>query len=188
MNTADDERKELIISATKKFIRLYPTLGNSLKRARFFNQLVEDFHTKQLEADSDNASRIYCRRGCSKCCSLAVGVTEDEAISVKNYAFENRIPIDTERLARQREFGRDKWSLLEVEEKVCVFLDSKTNGCLVHSVRPNSCRNHLVLDTDEFCGPGGSPNLKSYAVLLSHVCTTAAFNCCNTGIFADFIY
>ncbi|MCK5884398.1 MAG: YkgJ family cysteine cluster protein [Bacteriovoracaceae bacterium] len=188
LETSDDERCELMISATNRFIALYNKSGGGIKSARFFNEMIDDFISKQLREDPNAVKNLACKEGCSNCCSQAVGVTEDEAQSVLSYAYESRVSINLDRLKRQKFVGMENWTTLSKEDRVCIFLDESRGNCLVHKHRPNACRNHMALGSGEFCGPNTDGNSQSYSVLLSDICTTAAFNCSPTGIFADFIY
>lgn len=185
---ADEEKRALMSSAARRFMKLYQGMDGTIERARFFNELADDFFQKQILNDPENAKRIYCKEGCSSCCHLPVVITSDEADSMYAHMIELGLDVDYDKLKKQSSAGKEGWESLSMDEKRCLFLDKNSGSCQIHKHRPNSCRNHLVLDSNEFCGTVYDEKRKSYAIPLCHVSTTAAFNSSETGVMAKMLY
>ena len=97
-----------------------------------------------------DVSRIACRAGCPHCCVLSVSALIPEVAAIADYL---RFSLDVDGVARLRGRIRDvrrriRW--VDPEERrlmgvACPFLDS-TGACMVHPVRPLTCRG--ITSTD----------------------------------------
>lgn len=109
---------------------------------------------KTLEAEKaqrpDTSGNITCRKGCSHCCRLFVGITPPEAEILVAMANYEHIPMDQAKLERQAAHCRENWHDQPAEDQACVFL-GMDGTCRVYENRPNACRKHFVVTEAEFC-------------------------------------
>lgn len=143
-----------IQSMLETHIKLYDTTPNGYERARLFNYFVDENIKKAKQKDMDTADRIYCQDGCHYCCYLSVAITEDEGLSILKYCEEKDLFVDIDKLKEQAKVrSENNWNELTEGHRSCIFLNDSTNLCEIYEVRPNTCRNHLVLDTNKNCHP-----------------------------------
>jgi uncharacterized protein len=87
------------------------------------------------------APHAPCKRGCSHCCHIPVGVTATEAAVIGK-----RIGVEPAKVKHRTDFGNDPWGYAHP----CVFL--KNGECSIYDDRPTACRIHFNLDIDnELC-------------------------------------
>lgn len=87
---------------------------------------------------------VACKKGCSHCCHMEVGLTQLEADYISAFTgFQaSKAPAD-------REIKKDGWI---DSNRPCPFL--KNDACSIYEFRPMVCRTHLVFEkTNEVCNP-----------------------------------
>lgn len=99
---------------------------------------------------------IFCSKGCSSCCTLAVNCTAAEAFLVAAALSEQQqkaLVVFVEKLKDKIRGIADLTSYLQMHRKElggCPFLDN--GNCGVYSVRPISCRALLSTKESRWCG------------------------------------
>lgn len=105
--------------------------------------------------NSSPKPQISCRKGCAHCCHQFVATSEQEAKLIYRFCKEENIPIDVDKLTRQKDYG-DGIDWVTKEDTACVFLD-ENNTCKIYEARPASCRKYLVSSPPEQCDTKVNP-------------------------------
>jgi Fe-S-cluster containining protein len=124
--------------STKEAVRL-----TVLDAHEWFDQLRQKFRTVQ---------NIACKEGCAWCCRQRVSITPAEVFLIAWFIEENlsaglqrnRVMMDTA-LRWQVEDRLDSPSRFATGVP-CPFLDEESKLCLIHAVRPFSCRWYESMD------------------------------------------
>lgn len=127
-----------------------------------FQQLVDEVIEHQSRLDSEQGyPPAYCHKGCANCCYQNVACTGEEALQIYKFCKDGGIPIDFEKLSRQRAHlqfdqngdftGITDWDEQPDSDRSCVFLDNEQRICRIWPVRPLVCRLHLAEKTDAYC-------------------------------------
>lgn len=103
----------------------------------------------------DVKASISCKKGCAHCCHIRVECGHLEAKVVVDYAKENNIQIDMERLEHQKDL--DITEYMFSPHKRCVFL-ADDNTCKIYPVRPMACRNWFVVSDPKDCDTNVNPH------------------------------
>lgn len=121
------------------------------KRAKYFNTLIDNSLNDFLDKRPGISERITCKPGCSICCSTLVNISRDESELLYEYAAQNNLEIDFEKLKRQaRVKTLNGWKRLKEEDRACVFLGE--NGlCSAYEARPSICRKWLTVSGKNKC-------------------------------------
>jgi Fe-S-cluster containining protein len=91
-----------------------------------------------------------CARGCSCCChGLKIEVSAPEAVAIAEYLGE----LEPEDLAQTRAQLREEAAFARTldadmrwrEQTACAFLDDASGECVIHDVRPFTCRAHTSM-------------------------------------------
>jgi Fe-S-cluster containining protein len=106
------------------------------------DNMVEKFKNDEFE-------KVICKKGCDECCKMGVCISYEEAQLLVQYAKENKIAIDKNRLKVQSEYDSDNWAKLRGTNRECVFLKKKE--CSVYEVRPAACRAHFHTGKKKEC-------------------------------------
>jgi len=104
------------------------------------NDLIDEVITRSNRENS-------CKKGCSFCCHINVDVSEPEAALIAYHCRKNSIRVDAAYLQKRVQVRRTEIAFSHFA--ACPFL--KNNECTIYSVRPISCRTHLVTNEPEFC-------------------------------------
>lgn len=134
----------------------------TVDRSRKFHRIIDEAIEHQSDIDrADGYPSYFCHKGCSKCCYQPVACTDDEAQLINEFCAEHGIPVDHDKLERQRQFmefdsdgnftGNMTWDNQPEEDRACVFLDESAHTCMIWEVRPFVCRVHLAEETDMYC-------------------------------------
>jgi Fe-S-cluster containining protein len=133
---------------------------------------------------SQQGANVTCRKGCSHCCHMHVGITRPEAALLLAYAEDQGVTIDWDRVRRQSKFSDpNEWVERQpFEDTACVFLGAD-GTCQVYEHRPTACRKHLALSDPALCdlknGLGGKAMyLVTYP---AEVAFSASFNVFERG-------
>jgi Fe-S-cluster containining protein len=118
---------------------------------------LDDSSRHWIRAYEENGGRVYCRKGCSNCCRLAVHATFPEAVAIA----ETLVPHQIATLCGYVEALRphlcqtaDMSSYLRTHRReagFCPFLTAE-GGCGIYPVRPLSCRSLLSTRNSDYCG------------------------------------
>ncbi|WP_447985035.1 YkgJ family cysteine cluster protein [Nitrospira sp. Nam74] len=144
-----------------------------LKQADALHELCEHEYEIDKVQRPDQMALIRCRKGCSYCCEIYVGIMPIEGKLLLSVAAEQNIDIDYDRLRRQVGATTATWQKLAPADRRCVFL-SQEGTCLVYEKRPLACRKHVVISEPNLCKPGST----STPLILSELelITMAAYN------------
>lgn len=127
------------------------------------SQKIERIHAIRDTIAEMVAPASSCKKGCSHCCKMAVGITDQDAKRIADYT-----GIQPKKVKMQ--MGRDEM-VDRYMGTVCPFL--KKNVCTIYEARPSACRSHFNLSAyPEVCDvinyPGNDvPNLDWTVVWLS---------------------
>lgn len=112
-----------------------------LRRQQFDRQTVR--FCAQVEREN---VRIYCQKGCSNCCSLAVNCSFPEVISLEKsltdeqrQALREKIP-SLRQISRQAQDLKQFLRLFRQQLEGCPFISNNDGSCAVYAQRPLSCR------------------------------------------------
>lgn len=110
--------------------------------------LATDFIESEIDKfDEEAIGSITCKRGCSFCCHINVGISALEAKAIAGYCKKNKIPISKKYLKKQLSYDAREIAFSPVS--ACVFLKGKE--CSIYPVRPLSCRKYFVRSDPKFC-------------------------------------
>lgn len=106
--------------------------------------------TDELFTDipEDIRKEIKCTKGCAHCCHIRAVATDLEAEVAIDYAKDNGVSIDVDRLKQQEDLTTDEY--IFSPHKRCVFLQ-QDNTCGIYPVRPMTCRTYFVVNDPEWC-------------------------------------
>jgi Fe-S-cluster containining protein len=96
-----------------------------------------------------NATKVYCRKGCSCCCWQPVFALTNEVLYLKEYIQNNFSEPEIERILAKAKEKEKKLQGLSTEDILnskfpCPLL--KDDACSVYPARPMACRIYLSLD------------------------------------------
>ncbi len=119
-------------------------------QARTLHRRLSELQEAYLLRRPDLARLVRCGKGCSACCRMWVGITQDEAQLLAQRVREG-VVIDSRRLALQAACP-DPTSHFQLgpESARCVFL-GRDGACRVHEDRPSACRLVLVASDPALC-------------------------------------
>jgi len=146
------------------------------------SERVSDAIDKDIKRNPKSARTIFCSKGCSHCCKVPVNISDEEAESLVKHCEEIAFKIDTELLKRQANAGADRWRQLKKEDQSCVFLNRSSGVCEVYVHRPNSCRQTLVRNTNEYCLPSTKREADIFNSPYGAILTTASKNVGGNGL------
>ena len=137
------------------------------KKQEFFN----DLYRQQEETIASNSETLSCYKGCSRCCSLFIGASIQEAEAIVYHLYQNEDKLERflntypEWRERVRESGdlfkkpaqddkRKNIGDLAAHAKLkipCPFLQD--DACSIYEVRPFVCAGLIVTTPPEWCDP-----------------------------------
>jgi uncharacterized protein len=94
-----------------------------------------------------------CGRGCSRCChGLKIEASAPEAIAIAEFLAglaPEELRATREQIAEEAAFARTldaatRWR----EQTPCAFLEDATGECVIHDVRPLTCRAHTSMSAE----------------------------------------
>ena len=103
-----------------------------------------------LVADLVRERPPACARGCSCCChGLKIEVSAPEAVAIAEYLREltpEELARTREQMAEEADYARSldaetRWR----EQTRCAFLEEESGECVIHAVRPFTCRAHTSM-------------------------------------------
>lgn len=138
------------LKITETMITHLNKIKNSLERARFVHNVVDEYNQKVF-SHPILKELMPCKAGCTGCCHTQVSVTEDEA-KLLAHNISNGIEIDYKVLERQANVGNESSAFFAIpyKERRCVFLDDK-GACKVYKDRPSVCRTNAVVGDASQC-------------------------------------
>lgn len=122
------------------------------KQQRFIDLLNQQCCGEQLE----RGNTIYCRKGCSGCCSLNVHCSFTEILAILPLLSEQIITTvasyakQLQQLANRTTELKSFLRLSRQQLGQCPFLD-ENGSCQIYSVRPLSCRALLSTKEPHYC-------------------------------------
>lgn len=122
-----------------------------LELAAFYAQYEKELH--EWIASYDRT--VYCRKGCSSCCDVSVGMYLPEAIVLAetlNEAQYARVAAHTRRVleyARQTDEYISGYRFAAIG--ACPFLDATNGACSIYEQRPANCRHVFSSLPPEYC-------------------------------------
>lgn len=137
------------------------------KKQAFFNEL----YRQQEENLAKNGETLSCFKGCSRCCSLFIGASVQEAEAIVYHLYQNEdklqhfldaYPVWRERvraagdLFRKPAAGDKNKNIGDLAAYAksnipCPFLDN--DACSIYEVRPFVCAGLIVTTPPEWCDP-----------------------------------
>lgn len=132
-----------------------------------------DKEIAKIEANMNIAAS--CQKGCAHCCYHPIIITKLEAKIITLYihslaeARRNKIIDHLDYYFEQHQLLLEKASAIDFHENdnfkyeyiskrlPCPFLDTKTNSCIVHEIRPNPCRTYLSYSDPRLCSTSYLP-------------------------------
>jgi Fe-S-cluster containining protein len=131
---------------------------------------------------------VSCGKGCSFCCFLRVDISNDEADLLTEYAKEQRVEIDYDKLKKQITHDNDDFMKLPAKDRKCVFL-SDNGSCRVYKHRPNSCRKLIVVSDPKNCDTENNlgAQVGKLVDVEAEVLTAAALNATASGSMAEML-
>ena len=148
------------VNTVVNIFKTYEALKEDIKHARKeydTEQIVRSsyqFIDAKVQANLQNdGNRSTCKRGCSYCCHLNVGIGKGEAKILSKDLSHDQI----QHLKKQRDvltkLGKDNYEdfphEVDWETSACVFL--KNNECSVYEDRPMACRMYYVVTEPKLC-------------------------------------
>jgi Fe-S-cluster containining protein len=128
-------------------------LLDELKAAhRQFDQETEDY------SKVDAVPQIFCAKGCSNCCKLAVNCSFPEALLIVRHLTAGQHPGLNDKLPGLRDISTQAGCLKEFLRLFrkqlggCPFLHPENGSCTIYSYRPYSCRALLSIRNSSWCG------------------------------------
>ncbi|MFC0557462.1 YkgJ family cysteine cluster protein [Halalkalibacter alkalisediminis] len=129
--------------------------------AEAFEKLLSQVSTEVNKIEDEVSLKSSCTLGCAQCCFLPIVITRLEAKLM--LMFINQMDKERKKqVLNQVSAYIDKYSSLLSDVKQidfkkddaykikykqlgipCVFLDQKTNSCMVYEIRPISCRTYV---------------------------------------------
>lgn len=120
--------------------------------------VIDDEVARQAVEDAANFARVQCREGCAHCCKQNVTITRPEARLALEYAREQGVTVDWDRVKRQASHaGAAAWTRQPVADMACAFL-GPDDRCRIYKHRPAACRKLYAVsdpaDCDIVANPG----------------------------------
>lgn len=140
---------------------------------RAFYRTMRDVYRKDI--DGRIKDLIACKKGCAFCCHINVDATPGEVDMIIEYTRANNIPIDYNRLWRQR--GLSMKQRPQSQYSACVFL-AEDNTCKIYEVKPIGCRKYFVFNDPKECDAktNNEDRVKIYADFHLEAIASAIFN------------
>lgn len=107
-----------------------------------------------------------CGRGCSRCChGLKIEASAWEAIAIAEFLSElepEELRHTREQMAEEAAFARGldaeaRWR----EQLPCAFLDDASGECVIHAVRPFTCRAHTSMSLAQCDAAAADPERRT---------------------------
>ena len=136
--------------------------------------------SKKEKSNIEISKKIACKKGCSYCCYIHVGITDDEAYVLMEHAKDIGLKIDKEALKIQSTMDHTDWDTLPRKYQKCVFLGDD-GCCSVYKHRPIACRKYLVLDSSEQCEKGPGNLARVYNDYRSEILASGVMNATKYG-------
>ena len=94
-----------------------------------------------------------CGPGCSRCChGLKIEVSAPEAVAIAEFLgglTPDELAATREQMREEAEYARTLDADTRWREQVpCAFLEDATGECVIHDVRPFTCRAHTSMSVD----------------------------------------
>lgn len=142
--------QEEFLKITETLITHLNKIKNSLERARFVHNVVDEYNQKVF-SHPILKNFMPCKAGCTGCCHTQVSITQDEA-ELLAHNIGNGVEIDYKLLEHQASVGNDSLAFFKIpyKERKCVFLDEK-GSCKVYKDRPSVCRTNAVIGDPAQC-------------------------------------
>ncbi len=129
-----------------------PLLDDLKAAHRRFDQQTE--HYSKLDA----VPQIFCAKGCSNCCKLAVNCSFPEALLIVRQLPAGQPPGLNDKLPVLRDISTQAGSLKDFLRQFrkqlggCPFLHPGDGSCTIYSSRPFSCRALRSTRNSSWCG------------------------------------
>lgn len=122
-------------------------VGQKLYPGSLFKSITEFIDTEIAGFDQATKDSLSCKRGCSFCCHINVGISQNEADAIGRYCKRNKIPISKKYLKKQLLIPAEQIAFSPVSP--CVFLKNKE--CSIYEARPVACRKYHVYSEPKYC-------------------------------------
>ncbi len=133
-----------------------------------WQNIIEDLHSNQQQLDRrteafkqtaiDQGIAIPCRKGCANCCSLAVNCSFPEAAAIADNLDDQQKNNILEKIPVLQQISRTSGGLKQFLRRFrdqsggCPFLREIEQSCVIHPVRPFTCRALLSTRPASWCG------------------------------------
>ena len=151
------------VEAFTNIIKMYDALKEDVQRMRREIDIDEitrsayEFIDVKLAEQIESSKNIKptCKKGCTYCCHLNVGIGSNEAKILSKHLDENQIThLKKQRLVLAG-LGKNEYEsfphVTDWETSACVFL--KNSECSVYADRPMACRMYYVATEPKLCDP-----------------------------------
>jgi Fe-S-cluster containining protein len=122
------------------------------------NQKYLDQQTERVCSTANQISiKIYCKKGCCNCCSLAVNCSFPEALAIskcldseRQFVLKEKIDL-LRQICQQADDLKQFLRLFRKQLNGCPFLDAETGSCSTYLLRPFSCRALISTRNSSWC-------------------------------------
>jgi Fe-S-cluster containining protein len=166
-----DQVEMLLDAFNDLYTKLSKTPAGAV-RASFINKMIDDSvkRTKGFPAD-----QVQCKKGCSLCCHIHVGISTDEA-KLLALRVKKDVPINRETAERQAKIkDPDAWAKLPNKDTKCVFLND-SGECRVYEDRPSACRSYFVLSDPKLCDKDIDADVTNVVSAAAEIWATVGLN------------
>jgi Fe-S-cluster containining protein len=171
----EEDKKRFIDTVIQKHTALKEDLREDKKKnsveavTRAIYELIDNISEEEI-IKSD--LKVSCKKGCSACCHLNVGISQNEAKLLSTFLKKDQIA----KLKRQRSVldKLDKSTYdqftksTDWETSACVFLDD-AGECSIYAYRPISCRKYFVVSDPDLCHVINNPGHKVASLISTDV-------------------
>ena len=94
-----------------------------------------------------------CKKGCAHCCGVQVGCGWSEGLMIADYLIRaHRVTptwgrvVVSELMRMKKTMPRDpeEWGKVALKDRMCPFLDSRSQVCRIYQIRPHACRSYYA--------------------------------------------
>jgi Fe-S-cluster containining protein len=162
------------VSAREQGMRVKLPVIQRADAAALTNMMHAQLDDAIARRDAQIGERMACAKGCNRCCTSPVLITDGEAIAIVEWLrqpehadvrarFEAAYPTWRDKLGellaqtveqRDPEETRAWCLLVQKRQAMCAF--NHDGACSIYPVRPALCRKAHALDTNEYCNNDGA--------------------------------
>lgn len=111
-----------------------------------------DLIVSKTDENMPAGTKVSCKKGCSACCHMRVGVADSEAEVMVSHIKRLGLKLDRKRLLAQKDRFVEDYHTIGWEQQKCGLL-ADDGSCSLYQWRPSSCRKYAVVSPPEMCDP-----------------------------------